>query len=863
MRLIRQTFFLVLTLFCYEAYSQQDLDFHLNGHLLKGKTILKVKRDFHDPYLWVLATNNEVFRINSLSKEIEDFSPQFSAYASLEFMDIAGRSKDTVFIASKNSNQVIHYKNGSIKIIGSNDGLTNPVNSIGVDHASTYGYGVFHTFDLLIGTTKGTFIYNMNTELKQTMRFTPEADSLNSQIFVSSYKRAMYSGYHNNHYPDTIEFVPILVPSVLKGGAIVSALWKGGNKFGDHINTAHYASLALLYEDNFPLLAYHYWGNDKGIFSTRSEFTSHSQWGHFHALAGINVNKITSISGIRNLLYAGMENLLIGTSKGLFFSNSSSGRLLNDSTLYSYKPLANIPVNDIDVNMVRTSPVCEDGAWVATNNGLYLLKPDYAKYNEGKITQAIEFKDLEYGVTESRLCGTDSVSATVKYQFGNFTVQWYKDGKELSAESKSELIITEAGEYFAFLYDPCSNIKLESNHLKVKQNSAPSFTFNYPDQIKLCQGSPATLKVQGNSSYQYRWYKDAVLTGDTTAEISLNSAGKYKVEISSCPDAWVSSKEVEIDFINLPIPVVSADKNNYCATGPATLSVNVPLNSSYNFNWFFNGIMMPATRDRTEITVTQSGNYSVAVRNSLNCLQTSLAKKITFNLPPILTIEQLTKTSLCDGQTIDLKANYEEGTIKWSTGETGNQISVTQPGVYRATATSATGCSSDAEINIKFLANPALSLKDTALCELIGETITLKAPLGYSKYFWNGLPGGYQYEVNKGGTVSLTIEDENGCRTSQEIKVGIHCNEITMPNTFTPNGDGINDTWRIFGLDNDPTVIIQVYNRFGNTVFSEKGNPSPWNGQHQGKKLPSGSYYYVITAKSGKQRVSGSVTIMY
>jgi hypothetical protein len=100
MYLQRYLLFIALIACSYSAYSQQDVDFHLNNTFLTGKNIIKVKRDFHDPYLWVLAQNNEVYRINSLTNVVDDYTSQFSAYNGQQFIDIAGRSQGTVFVAT-------------------------------------------------------------------------------------------------------------------------------------------------------------------------------------------------------------------------------------------------------------------------------------------------------------------------------------------------------------------------------------------------------------------------------------------------------------------------------------------------------------------------------------------------------------------------------------------------------------------------------------------------------------------------------------------------------------------------------------------------------------------------------------------
>jgi gliding motility-associated-like protein len=82
-----------------------------------------------------------------------------------------------------------------------------------------------------------------------------------------------------------------------------------------------------------------------------------------------------------------------------------------------------------------------------------------------------------------------------------------------------------------------------------------------------------------------------------------------------------------------------------------------------------------------------------------------------------------------------------------------------------------------------------------------------------------------------------------------------------MGNTFTPNADGVNDTWIIEGLDNSATV--KVYNRLGSLILNSRGYTEPWDGTYKGSKLPAGTYYYIINAKAGTQVLSGWVYIIY
>jgi gliding motility-associated-like protein len=85
---------------------------------------------------------------------------------------------------------------------------------------------------------------------------------------------------------------------------------------------------------------------------------------------------------------------------------------------------------------------------------------------------------------------------------------------------------------------------------------------------------------------------------------------------------------------------------------------------------------------------------------------------------------------------------------------------------------------------------------------------------------------------------------------------------IVVPNTFTPNGDGINDTWVIEKLNIFPNCTVDIYNRYGEKVYSSIGYGTPWDGKHRGAKLPVSTYYYIINLKNGSKILSGGITII-
>lgn len=108
---------------------------------------------------------------------------------------------------------------------------------------------------------------------------------------------------------------------------------------------------------------------------------------------------------------------------------------------------------------------------------------------------------------------------------------------------------------------------------------------------------------------------------------------------------------------------------------------------------------------------------------------------------------------------------------------------------------------------------------------------------------------------------TLTVLSSNGCSTSAIFAVSV-LQQPVVYNTFTPNGDGVNDTWNISNLNTYVNATVEVFNRNGDRVYYSIGYPVPWDGRYNEKDLPAGVYYYIINPKNGRQALSGSVTII-
>ncbi|MBB2146030.1 T9SS type B sorting domain-containing protein [Pedobacter sp. LMG 31464] len=114
------------------------------------------------------------------------------------------------------------------------------------------------------------------------------------------------------------------------------------------------------------------------------------------------------------------------------------------------------------------------------------------------------------------------------------------------------------------------------------------------------------------------------------------------------------------------------------------------------------------------------------------------------------------------------------------------------------------------------------------------------------------------------GKYILKVIDKNGCEVDGQLLdfTTLQSSALDIPNSITPNGDGVNDVWEIKGTHNYPNGDFSIYNRNGNRVFYSKGYAKPFNGVYNGRILPTGVYYYVIDLKTNCGIQSGSLTIL-
>jgi gliding motility-associated-like protein len=111
------------------------------------------------------------------------------------------------------------------------------------------------------------------------------------------------------------------------------------------------------------------------------------------------------------------------------------------------------------------------------------------------------------------------------------------------------------------------------------------------------------------------------------------------------------------------------------------------------------------------------------------------------------------------------------------------------------------------------------------------------------------------------GTYVLTVTNAVGCVVGDTVTVSENPEPcFSIPGGLSPNGDNVNDTWTLNGLDNYPLAVIKVFNRWGQVIWSGDSESAGWDGTYEGKEMPTADYYYAIDLGNGEQ-YNGVVTL--
>jgi gliding motility-associated-like protein len=184
------------------------------------------------------------------------------------------------------------------------------------------------------------------------------------------------------------------------------------------------------------------------------------------------------------------------------------------------------------------------------------------------------------------------------------------------------------------------------------------------------------------------------------------------------------------------------------------------------------------------------------------------------------------------------------------------------------------GCSDSTDIQLidppsvtaKIIASPYTIKNQKAFVE---STVS---PMGNYTYSWepksqfdNPSNSNSLYSADKTSTIFLTVKNANGCMSKDSLEIAaIAALHLLMPNTFTPNGDELNDVFQPPSLFE--IISLDVYNKWGQVIYQEINKNKGWDGLINGQKSDPGTYSYYIKLKlktsNQEFNISGKVNLL-
>jgi gliding motility-associated-like protein len=270
------------------------------------------------------------------------------------------------------------------------------------------------------------------------------------------------------------------------------------------------------------------------------------------------------------------------------------------------------------------------------------------------------------------------------------------------------------------------------------------------------------------------------------------------------------------------------------------------------------------------ILVNTSGTYSVFVEAPDGCTSEDEIVVQFYDYPEL---DLGADIAACTGLEIRLQAGDPGLEYLWSSGQLSREIYVSEAGVYSVEITNGYCYSSDT-IEVEFLPLPEQPfLPEYEFCfEASEELFLLDAENSGASYVWNNDSLSRFLLVTEPGNYSVLVTTNEGCSSEFSTTVVQECIEaLYVPTSFTPDGDGINDAWFVYGV-NIVNYHLQLYNRSGEMFFESFDLNKPWLGQRRdGTQFVDSEVYpfiirYQVVEESGalstEQTKTGYVTLI-
>lgn len=515
---------------------------------------------------------------------------------------------------------------------------------------------------------------------------------------------------------------------------------------------------------------------------------------------------------------------------------------------------------------------------VSNGNCTSVAQVDYAVTSTISLTDPLpEMCETTEGSSQTTGYDLTSINSSVYSGSGSTVYTWYESDMITTVSTPTSVDVSNGDQYYIEVADGnCSNAIM----ITFTVNPIPSMT--PVTALELCddgtgQGTFDLTAQEGNinaTGPTYNWYSDAGLTTaiSTPSAYSTATTTAY-LEVT---DANGCSNSYGLDVTVNPLPSANTTSSDICddGTGQATFDLTsmestVDGGAGNTINWFSDAGLTTAIGTPATYTTSTTTVYAEVTDATTGCTNAAVVDLNVTASPsaPILS----SNSSYCEGENIsDLTANGGGGTITWyddaslsNAVGTGSTFTPTLSGTGSTTyyvVEDLGGCISEMDsVTVTINSNPVANFTASATNGNIPLDVDFTDAstgngLSYSWEFGDNNTSNQQNPSNTfdelgSFTTVLTVTDNNGCTDTTSAVITVAGESVLIiPNIFSPNGDGLNDTWNVEGT-NITEIQGTIMNRWGQVMFMFDLLEMGWDGRTvSGVEASEGTYYYIIEA---------------
>lgn len=600
-----------------------------------------------------------------------------------------------------------------------------------------------------------------------------------------------------------------------------------------------------------------------------------------------------------------------------FGAGSNPGPSLGSTTSYSY--ITDGCPNDGYYTIANTITSCYNNSWHSTtdhtgdSNG-YMMVVN-ASYNPGDFfvknvdglcpNTTYEFAAWIYNLLQSFACSGNGIKPNITFNIETAT------GQVLQTYSTGDIAENLGWKQYGFFFSTTADI----NSVVLRMiNNAPGgcgndlllddITFRACgplvsaningslDSVNVCTGDKSVFTIHadvssGYSDPVYQWQESrdggttfTDLNGATNLTYerpAIDQPGKYlyRLAVSQRQNKDVSSCSVYSSLVSVTVnkyPVIGAAASGHCTSDSLFLTGN----DAAQFSW--KGPAGFISHEQNPIiamtTLANSGKYYVTGTSAQGCTSEDSAVAMLFVRP---VVNAGGNHEICKGASVELKSTGNNITsYQWSPAEGLSNPQISDPEASPSQTTlyilqvANVDCIVSDSVLVTVNLNPSANAGPDKVI-IRGQSATLEGTAGGTdvNYLWTPA-------INITGNASLSpvvnslatqmyvlhVFSDKGCKTATDSVLVKVYPQVYVPNAFSPNGDGLNDTWVIETLKAYPGAQVKVFDRYGQKVFDNNGQGTSWDGTFKGEMQPPGAYVYLIDLKNNDPVIKGVVYLI-